>query len=1044
MKKRVLSLLLACFMVVSTFIISKPLVHVHAVDENFEEGVNMWTLPTDWSHGKVETYMGWDIPKQGQWQLGGYYNVDKAIPVTNEKTVERPTPGSSWSQATMPWPYLATLDNEKVTQKNANLSSGYGATGWYVNYDYRWNGVAFKPCKAGDDYVMGVVAHNGQNNVVTFTAPKNGVYSYSETVEQVLFVAAATNLSFEVTVRKNGAILDSFITSEENKTVSFDGEVFLAEGDLLMFAFKQVTSIKFANTQTEHKENDPLCLKASNVVVKLVTEYADAGESYELPRTWLNCTETDENGWSLAKQGQWFLTHDGNLNGTASTGLRSDWTSGDPTKSPRPWYNGGANVAGVSSWYINPGTRWDGVTIFNMETEGKNIRVIPSASYNPAVVFTAPETGVYYYGEMFQGVDFWDKEKNTTYDGMIDRDGKPVEVLATVEVNGAAVDAFVVNDANRDGNLQGTVALNAGDKLAFVFDLTSGATIRNHDKFLLLNGAYAVKIADYELPANYKGEVDLPLTFNFDASSTAPFKDKYGVLELVGYHRDNGVYRDGFKIVMSGDEWFMVDSKFGSTANLRTWGGAVNGAIAYTGGHHQAEGQTKADGIGAAAIFTAPEAGAYKITAKFRTNWIASRSMTDDYIIQNADGIALAKASCSKNQTYTTITASVYLEAGESAMIIRVPQDTAKENISNESLAELSIVALTHYCTANTLVAVDAVEAGCFDGAVAHYACYCGATYADANAANALDSVVVPGTGHATPETWGQSETEHWKYCANGCDTLVYANEAHTWANGACTVCEYECVHTWNAETGICTNCGLGCTHTVTENDANCQADAVCEKCGYTYKNPTNHVSNEFTYTEIDGVTHKVAYKCCGTEAPDGDCVYGNDNICDNCGYDKTVEVETEDVKNAIDNILNGGTADVTVVGPTTGMDANFDIEKPATTPADYEFKYLNIYFDENDNVVLRMTFIVTGEVTVTLNNNEATLKQDDGYNTYYLDVTPVAGEYDVANVVTVNGDTYNVSLYSYIKLALEGEVDLTDAEETLLRALYDLNEAMR
>ncbi|MBQ8254520.1 MAG: metallophosphoesterase [Clostridia bacterium] len=254
------------------------------------------------------------------------------------------------------------------------------------------------------------------------------------------------------------------------------------------------------------------------------------------------------------------------------------------------------------------------------------------------------------------------------------------------------------------------------------------------------------------------------------------------------------------------------------------------------------------------------------------------------------------------------------------------------------------------------------------------------------------------------------------------------------------------CDHEGLWENGVCSNCGEVCPgHT--GGKATCQKGAVCEICGkeYTEKDLTNHVSNEFIYTEIDGVTHKVAYKCCGTEAPDGDCVYGNDNICDYCGYDKTVEVETEDVKNAIDNILNGGTADVTVVGPTTTMDEAFVVEKIENVVG-YEYKYFNVDFDANGNVILRNHFIVTGELpTVTLNGEEVALKQDEGYNTYYLDITPVAGEYDVANVVTVNGDTYNVSLYSYIKLALEGtDVDLTDAEETLLRALYDLNEAYR
>ena len=54
MKKRALSLLLACFMVVSTFIISRPLVDVHAVE--FSEGENQWTLPYNWSKDN-DTYV---------------------------------------------------------------------------------------------------------------------------------------------------------------------------------------------------------------------------------------------------------------------------------------------------------------------------------------------------------------------------------------------------------------------------------------------------------------------------------------------------------------------------------------------------------------------------------------------------------------------------------------------------------------------------------------------------------------------------------------------------------------------------------------------------------------------------------------------------------------------------------------------------------------------------------------------------------------------------------------------------------------------------
>ena len=78
MKKRVLSFLLACFMVVSTFIISKPLVHVHAVEgeQTFVEGENQWTLPENFRPDTLSTFdeNGWPI--NGQWRLRSYAYVN--------------------------------------------------------------------------------------------------------------------------------------------------------------------------------------------------------------------------------------------------------------------------------------------------------------------------------------------------------------------------------------------------------------------------------------------------------------------------------------------------------------------------------------------------------------------------------------------------------------------------------------------------------------------------------------------------------------------------------------------------------------------------------------------------------------------------------------------------------------------------------------------------------------------------------------------------------------------------------------------------------
>ena len=211
-----------------------------------------------------------------------------------------------------------------------------------------------------------------------------------------------------------------------------------------------------------------------------------------------------------------------------------------------------------------------------------------------------------------------------------------------------------------------------------------------------------------------------------------------------------------------------------------------------------------------------------------------------------------------------------------------------------------------------------------------------------------------------------------------------------------------ECPHTYGDDS-TCDYCGEACKHSYGD-------DSICDDCG-------------------EACTHS----------------YGNDNVCDNCGHDRTIEVETEDVENAINNILNGGTADITVVGPTTTMNEAFVVEKIENTVG-YQYVLFNIDFDANGKLFLRHHFIVTGELPeVTVDSVAETLKQDEGYNTYYVDTYYEAGEYDVAKTIKVNGDTYKVSLYSYIKLALENDVEGLDAaEETLLKALYDLNEAMR
>ena len=107
-----------------------------------------------------------------------------------------------------------------------------------------------------------------------------------------------------------------------------------------------------------------------------------------------------------------------------------------------------------------------------------------------------------------------------------------------------------------------------------------------------------------------------------------------------------------------------------------------------------------------------------------------------------------------------------------------------------------------------------------------------------------------------------------------------------------------------------------------------------------------------------------------------------------------------------------------------------------------YEYVLFNIHFDENGKVFLRHHFIVTDSVTVTLNGEEVTL-QHAGGNIYYFDTEPEVGKYHVADKISVNGDVYEVSLYSYIKVALD-KGGLNEKQEKLVRALYDLNETAK
>ena len=286
MKKRVLSFLVACVMVVSTFIISKPLVHVHAVDgdTNFVEGENQWTMPTNWHEASTKDAKGWVLPVMGHWSLQAYTNLDTAAKKVYVST-QTPEEYRAWkaenpkanNHGVLPGPYIAVNANEAATQNSDSVN--YGPTGWYCNWGQRWGGLVFR---AGD--VAGSIRNvclNGKPSAVVFTAPEDGEYSFTETLAGLIDPSKAT---VTATVRKNGEVLASFTPKALNESTVLTGVTSLKKGDVIMFAFQQETAVGIAESDN--------CFRISDVVVKRTGEYVEdtgVGTAWNLPTDFYTC-----------------------------------------------------------------------------------------------------------------------------------------------------------------------------------------------------------------------------------------------------------------------------------------------------------------------------------------------------------------------------------------------------------------------------------------------------------------------------------------------------------------------------------------------------------------------------------------------------------------------------------------------------------------------------------------------------------------------------------------------------------------------------------
>ena len=129
----------------------------------------------------------------------------------------------------------------------------------------------------------------------------------------------------------------------------------------------------------------------------------------------------------------------------------------------------------------------------------------------------------------------------------------------------------------------------------------------------------------------------------------------------------------------------------------------------------------------------------------------------------------------------------------------------------------------------------------------------CGAEYGEKNPSN-----------HAGKAEWNTTAATHeQKYTC--CGAEVVKNAAHSWSNGSCSVCGYNCIHTGGTAT--------------------CKEKAKCTICGAEYgeKNPSNHTGKvEWTQTTN---THEKKYDCCNQVVVSSQAHTWQAGKCSECGY---------------------------------------------------------------------------------------------------------------------------------------------------------------
>ncbi|MBR5223439.1 MAG: InlB B-repeat-containing protein [Clostridia bacterium] len=182
------------------------------------------------------------------------------------------------------------------------------------------------------------------------------------------------------------------------------------------------------------------------------------------------------------------------------------------------------------------------------------------------------------------------------------------------------------------------------------------------------------------------------------------------------------------------------------------------------------------------------------------------------------------------------------------------------------------------------------------------------------------------------------------------CDHKASTEQPNCKNGATCTVCGFEMPagehnNVWkfdaNQHWQECDGCGTvaGAKANHTGGTATCSNKAVCSEanCAQAYGelDAANHESTEFTYVEnAGGETHTKKNACCGAVvAADEAHAFGDDNVCDNCEFDKTPADDNTGDDTTNDNTDNNG-------GTT---EDNKTEEKPAPNPGTQTGDFTNI-----------------------------------------------------------------------------------------------------